>query len=784
MRAPRALLAALAIVAVSLLPASDFQEGLKRAAQLGGAGKYSEALREFTRLVDEAAAAGEVRLQAKALRERGVCYLHHNAFDDARADFERAIALLSADGDAVGAARVRLRLASMTIDADPQAALEIVLEVERTMRTLDEPRLLREAQLYRARVELLSGDYPAALATLAPLREFHAGDLSKTTDVLNLEAYALQHSGSLEQARDSYRELIEVAFKTGNQRIVAYAFCNLGDVEAGLGQPRVAEESLDRSIELLDRIRGSLPGGVDERTTFMDAQVLAYDRKIGLLLDEHKDATAAFHVAEGFHAKTLLEEMRSPSAALDTEALTDEERALFLALIGAQQRMIAGDSGSAEGDELAALERDWERTRRRALRRENEATPRIELRTEQAIGARLPKSSAMLSYWMQPERTLLWILRGGRVDLIQIPVERAALIERIERYVAPIRDRVRAEDIELRGQSLEHLAVGRELYDLLVAPALSRLEGVEQLIVVPDDYLWYLPFETLVRDLTQVEREPDTWFSEYAGARYLLHEFSLLYAPSASVWYELAERESGGEGLLAIAPSVDDSAAARERGLLLAPLPGALEEALGVASRVLAGQAMVGADASEMRVKELLSRYRFVHFATHGYLHRDRPQLSGLVLWPGSSISSGAQPEDGLFQGFEVQRLPLKAELVSLASCNSGLGQLSRAEGVLGVARSFLVAGARNVLVSLWPVDDRASRLLIDGFYDELLRQAPLPRALREAKLKLMQTTTLQSVVADEERLSYAHPYFWSTYVLVGGDAMQRPPLAARATSP
>ena len=106
--------------------------------------------------------------------------------------------------------------------------------------------------------------------------------------------------------------------------------------------------------------------------------------------------------------------------------------------------------------------------------------------------------------------------------------------------------------------------------------------------------------------------------------------------------------------------------------------------------------------------------------------------------------------------------------MVSLAACNSGLGQLSRAEGIVGMARAFLVAGSRNALVSLWPVDDRASGSLVERFYSEV-DESSLPAALREAKLMMLDETALDTVVASEETISYAHPYFWAAYVLIGG---------------
>lgn len=750
----------------------DHESELARAVELSGAGRYAEAVAALTDLAEAAREAGDTRRHATILRERGVSFLHHGAYEDARHDFETARDLYDSIQDDVGAARVRLRLASMTSHADPAAALAIVEDVETRMAELGEVEVLLQAKLFRARAEVMGGDYETGLATLAPLEEAYADDPKRLTDVLNLKSWALQQNGLLEPARASYRRLIDVAFATGNQRLVTYAYCNLGDVEAELGFPRAAEAHVDRAIARLDLLRASIPAGVDERTTFLDAQVSAYHRKIRILLDEHRDPPAAFAIAERYHAKSLLEEMRTPPAEA-SDTLNEEERGLLLDLVEAQEALL--DGGTAES--LRTFEKRWETARRQSLRRSNPVAASYEQATPEEIRKRLPDGTAMLAYWVQPERTLLWVLRADRIELVQIPIERERLSDRIERHVAPLRDRVRAEDLEIRGETGRHIDDGRRLHDLLVAPAHRHLDGVEHLIVVPDDILWKLPFETLISAPAEEAADSGLWFSAYRNVRFLAHDFSVLYAPSASVWLELAGRGSAGRGLLAVAPTIDEGQAARERGLELGPLPGAKAEASGIAQRIDGGDALLGARASERAVKQALPDRRFVHFAAHGYLHDRRPQLSGIVLRPDRGDDPG---EDGLFQGFEVRTLDLRAELVSLAACNSGLGQLSRAEGVLGVARSFLLAGSRNVMVSLWPVDDAASHMLVDRFYDELLEGRPLPQALRLAKLALLGGETRERVVTGHERVSYAHPYFWSTYVLLGGDRLEPPPISRR----
>ncbi len=762
-----------AIAADESAPEDPYREDLRAAVSYSGDGRYREALAAYDRALAIAASADRPEWRARILRERGVSFLGMQAYEDARADFEEAVTIHESRGEVVQASKARMRIASMMMNDDPDGAAALLQRITEDLEGEGDEEDLQQARLFQARLMVLRGDLAPALPILAELRSYFEaiGSQGRVSDVLNLESWTLQQLGRLEEARTSYHELIETSFERGNQQLVAYAYCNLGDIERELGRPAVAEESLDEAIDLLDMLRSRIPGGDQERAEWLDAQVSAYDSKIELLIDDDR-TVEALAVAERFHARSLLEEFREP-VQHDEPALTSAEREALTPLLELQQRMVLGGLSADEREELRGLEQRLEQAGRERRRSRAPATP-TPLRSIGSLQRRLPPASAILAYWVHPERSWLWVVLPDRVDRIQIPIGREELRGAIEAYLAPIRDRVRAEDLALRGGSREHLERGARLYRLLIEPALGHLRDVDHLIVVPDDHLWHLPFEALVSDVGErVENPEPIWFGDYARARFLLHDFSTLYAPSATVWAELSERPIRGGGVVAIAPSLDDTDTARERGWALSSLPGARAEAGAIAETIEPGLALLGAEATERAVKQSLADYRVVHFATHGYVHDERPLLSGLFLWPDADRPGEGSTEDGLLQGFEVRELELKAELVSLAACDSGMGQLSRAEGIVGMSRAVLVAGARNVLVSLWAVDDRASSLLMEGLYRELQTPLALPRALRRARLALLEGIVEETVVAGVERVAYAHPFFWATYVMIGGDRLE-----------
>ena len=149
-----------------------------------------------------------------------------------------------------------------------------------------------------------------------------------------------------------------------------------------------------------------------------------------------------------------------------------------------------------------------------------------------------------------------------------------------------------------------------------------------------------------------------------------------------------------------------------------------------------------------------LEQYKVLHFATHGFVNSERPELSGLLL---AQDSTGG--EDGVLYSGEIYNLKLNADLVVLSACETGLGKIQKGEGIIGLTRALLYAGAKNIIVSLWQVaDESTSDLMVDFYKNSLISKEQLSysEALRNAKLKM---------ISEGE---YAHPLFWSPFILIG----------------
>jgi CHAT domain-containing protein/tetratricopeptide (TPR) repeat protein len=356
------------------------------------------------------------------------------------------------------------------------------------------------------------------------------------------------------------------------------------------------------------------------------------------------------------------------------------------------------------------------------------------------------------------------------------------------------------------------------LYKSVLAPAESAL-GDKRLLIIRDDILNYIPFEALVTSLpAQASEAP----ADFASLSYLLRSHEVAYAPSATVLAvirrehptklqgraalivgdpvfdsgdprakahaETSTEESSARDLLLTAmaensstemggsqnaePAATHPSGKTSEGAAKIPrLPATRAESTQIARIVkqAGGSADLLLDL-QANENDLLARdlrdYRFLHFATHGLLNADHPQFSGLVL----SLVGNPPSRDGFLRTQEIFNMRLGSPVVMLSACKTGLGRMKKGEGLIGLTRAFLYAGATTVGVSLWPVDDNSTAELMTDFYARLLGKqsegpasaggqpssSTLSAAMRAAQLRLV----------DERR--YSAPYFWAPFVLVG----------------
>ncbi len=326
----------------------------------------------------------------------------------------------------------------------------------------------------------------------------------------------------------------------------------------------------------------------------------------------------------------------------------------------------------------------------------------------------------------------------------------------------------------------------RDLYDQLFPAEIPK--NVKYIIVALDGVMATIPFEALLtRDFDRT--------TPYDSLPYLINDYGLSYTFSANLLYktfqnEKVVREKAPKDVITIAPvnfdapyleilkdkrqsSYDEGGVAnalRKRISIskaeIKPLPGSEEEALIIDSTFRdsrrTSDLFIRSDANERVVKGgELKNYKYVHIASHGFVNQQEPEFSGIFM----SLDTAKTDEDGILFAGEVYDLDLNSELVTLSACETALGKISTGEGIIGLTRALIYAGTKNVNVSLWKVSDASTRNLMINFYDRLAK-AEVPeektkslqyaRYLREAKLQMIGNK------------DYAHPYYWSPFVLLG----------------
>jgi CHAT domain-containing protein len=552
-------------------------------------------------------------------------------------------------------------------------------------------------------------------------RGLHYARLSGLRDT---EAEMLAGQGGLALARQDwsralgiYQQAIALAAQVKRLGRLPGLYQGQARALAALGRTEEAFTASREAVRHIEELRADL-GDSSLRTGFFEDKQGIYQQAVSMALQAGHPEDA-FTLAEQGRSRTFLDLLGSQTTLSKgrTRALVDEEVRLRARL--AQVRAEAEDAdGSTDADaarvEAEALERDYraflDRVRKESL--EQASLMAVEPVTRPEIQRLLPAGTTLLEYQVGEGGVVVWVLDRERFTTVPLPGDRQSLLGQVRRFRAAITGQAPLAEVEQQAQAL---------YRRLLAPARGEIRG-DRVVIVPHAILHYLPFAAL--------RSP--------AGRWLVEDFALSTLPSASVLRYLVDKGADAPARALVVGNPDLGA-----GLAL---PWAEREARMVGQHEPGATVLLRADATEGRVKTLLGTVGLVHLATHGELSESDPLSSAVLLTPGDG-------EDGRLEVREVFGLDLHARLVVLSACETGLGQLSRGDELVGLQRAFLYAGTPAVVTTLWKVDDRASFELIRAFYDRLDAGGPVT-ALRQAQLETVR--------------AFPHPFAWAAFGLTG----------------
>ncbi len=520
-------------------------------------------------------------------------------------------------------------------------------------------------------------------------------------------------------ALDHAKAAHDLADRLGLKEVVWRALRTMGEIARRRGDLDRARLHFAGSIALVEKMRASLK--IERiRSGFLDDKYALYSDMIHLLL-ERGEVVDAFAYSERSRAREFLDLLSNRRIAVGRptarELLAEvRKRQDRLARLDEDVRRLKGDREAKALGDQAEAQREFDQALARLRRHDPGLVDFVRVETAGAdeVRSMLPKSVALLSYYVTEKDTLVWLIRSDRIVTRQIDISRTRLAERVAR-LRRLMEGFSPVDDELG-----------DLYDLLVRPLENELEGINVVGILPHDSLNYLPFAALKPDKTS----------------YFADRVRLFESPSASVLRLLIESAQDKMGPAGSLVAFGDPALPG----LPDDLPFAAKEARAVAFERSGGRVFVGQAATEAELRSTAPTSEIVHLACHGDYRPANPLSSALLLAPG-------QDQDGRLTAREVLSMSLSARLVVLSACRTALGKISAGDEIVGLVRAFLAAGAQKVLASLWRVSDVASAMLMKRFYRNLRTQTALEALYRA-----------QQVV----RRYFPHPAYWAGFILTG----------------
>jgi len=788
------------------------------AGVLGDMGRYEESISYLNQCLDVAHELGDEPMQFTALLNVGQLYIRLGDPDKAEAPLIESLRIGRAlkHSDLVSNPSKVASEAALRVLGDMEIARE---HFQDALKYLDQAReshpdsaqeqveLLNSIAVVHQRVGE-SQKAEEALQEAMPIAE-KANSASYPMLVANL-GEAQESLGQLSEGLASENDALTGLRKTGGNPDLEWEIeRRIGHIDRALTRNDEALAHYENSIHTIESLRAVALNTESGRASFSARSRAVYAEAADLLYDMDRQSEA-FEMAERGRARAFLDMLAMSRSGVPDERTPEQrqqEDSKLARITAVQKQLWKPDLSPAEEKkiktELTSAEDDLERFHVE-VRRSNPRYASVHYPEPISVSLiqknLLANGSMLVEFLLGDKRSLLWVVSKQKVTVGILP-PRKEIEDEVTAYRKALTEKTSA--LTLRASLTEIQRLGKHLYDSLFQAVANAVPAGSTLIIVPDGNLGYLPFESLIVGSRHVP-------SGEAHPLYMLDKFAITYGPSASALVAVRDINTGNHerakmllafgdpvvqpeatsaktppatGGVRSADGVPDANAEKtttptivppasaalganspdtvsqeyaERGFSLSRLPFTRDEVLGISKLYPASQRQIylAEDSREETVKsEKLDAYRYIHFASHGFIDESHPGRSGILFsrMPNSS-------EDGVLQMGEIMRLKLNAELVTLSACSTGLGKLVNGEGILGLTRAFFYAGARNVTVSLWNVNDSATATLMKSFYGNLNQGLSKSAALRQAKLALLHG----------KNVTWSQPYFWAPFILVG----------------
>ncbi len=745
----------------------------------------------------------------------GMGYVHGQLGqnDSAAQDYQGALELFRKAGYKYGEEGSLSKLGEIfSLLGDDEKALDYLRASLKLSEQLRNPRMQAIPVSLIGGIHQRRGEWELSLESyFRALALNRAGaDRREEAHTLSSIAGVLAAKGDLAGAMQNFSRALTINRATEDRFDESTNLARLARLQQKLGDLPQARSYIEQALKVVESLRTKVLSG-NSRSSYFATVHENYELYIDILMQLHKQQPAnglnavAFDVSERARARSLLESLKEERAdireGVEPSLLKrerDSERELSTrvehrAELVSQNNLKEAEAAAKEIDRLST-EYDEVRAQIRSQSPRYAALTQPQPLTLKEIQQRLlDDNTILLEYMLGEERSYVWAVTRTEVSSYELPGR--AQIEDSARGLYNLLSAQQPKPGETLEQRLEHVREAQAqlpskisiLSNLLLGPVADKL-GTKRLLVVPDGALQYIPFQAL----TVAANKNST---AIAGAGFeqqvpLVLDHEIINEPSASalalVLSESASRKPSPKSVAILAdpvfevgdsrikspnagslqaaatasPTGEITRAFRDVGVEGGEIPRLLssrEEAEAIMKVVPWRTGFKAVDFDANRTTAMgsdLGQYRVVHFATHALLDNEHPELSGIVL---SMVDQKGEPQDGFLRLHDIYNLKLPVDLVVLSACQTGLGKDVKGEGLIGLTRAFMYAGASGVVASLWEVDDEATAELMKHFYAGMFEQGLSPAAaLRQAQLAM------------RKQKRWQEPYYWAGFVIQG----------------
>jgi CHAT domain-containing protein/Tfp pilus assembly protein PilF len=616
-----------------------------------------------------------------------------------------------------------------------------------------------------------------------------------------------------QKALNHYNKALQLWREIGDRRGEATTLYGLARLERDRGNISEALKNSEAAINIIESLRSKV-GGQQLRLIYLASVHDYYDLNIDMRMRLHKAGSPEDHQAlalnacERSRARGLLELLNEMHVEINQKVdaqLLEREHLLRHEINEKEQASIQLLKSKHTPQMAAASEKELSELIERyqdllaEIKMKNpsyaELTQPEPLTLKEIQQQVLDPDTMLLEYALGDERSYLWAVTQDSISSFELPSRKEIEAQAISVYeMLTARQSVEGTSKQYQ-QRIARADAGywpqaARLSQMLLGPVALQL-GTKRLLVVTEGALQYIPFSALPVPVNATTGRNDEKYSLSVVPRPLIIDHEIVKLPSASVLAilrrEFAERKPAAKAVAVLADPVFDKddyrikssknltgqsakstssveldrglrdAVATRDGLNLQRLKSSREEAAAILKVSPARDSFEALDfkaTREMAMSPELGQYRIVHFATHGVLDNKHPELSGIVF---SLVNEKGESQNGFLRLHNIYNLNLPAELVVLSACSTGLGKEFRGEGVVGLTRGFMYAGAARVVASLWKVRDRSTARFMEKFYREMMiKKSPAAAALRAAQIEMF------------NHAAFKAPYFWAAFVLQG----------------